>query len=62
VKNVDRRVPIHPSVCLCGKICMDMLASEWWDPLYSVEAVCMSIQSMLDENSVEGRLLGHCAS
>jgi len=46
VKFVGSHIPVHPHVYSNGHICMSILTEDW-SPALSVEAVCLSLVSML---------------
>lgn len=45
------QIPMHPHVYSNGIICIDMLSARHWSPVLTVEAVCISLQSMLTGNT-----------
>lgn len=47
-------VPLHPHIYLNGHICLNLLGNDW-TPACGVEAIVLSIQSMLNNNQVAER-------
>jgi len=50
---------MHPHVYTNGIICLDLLGAEGWSPVCNVEAVCLSLQSMLTGNTRNERPEGN---
>lgn len=47
-------VPLHPHIYLNGHICLNLLGNDW-TPACGIEAIVLSIQSMLNNNQVAER-------
>jgi len=39
----------HPNVFADGSLCLDILTAEKWSPVYSVQTILTSIQSLLND-------------
>jgi ubiquitin-conjugating enzyme E2 W len=48
------KIPIHPHVYSNGHICLNLLGEDW-TPACSIEAIVLSIQSMLANNDINQR-------
>jgi ubiquitin-conjugating enzyme E2 W len=55
VKDGDHPIPLHPHVYSNGIICLDLLDRQGWSPVHNVESVCISLQSMLTQNTKSER-------
>jgi len=55
LKDKDHPIPMHPHVYSNGVICLNVLGLEDWSPVQSVESLCLSLQSMLTDNTKNER-------
>lgn len=53
IENTGKKsvIPIHPHIYSNGHICLNILGEDW-TPACSIESILVSIQSMLDTNTV----------
>lgn len=47
-------IPMHPHIYSNGHICLNLLGDDW-SPASSIESIVVSLQSMLNNNSVNER-------
>lgn len=61
--NVSFVTPIfHPNIGIRGIICLDVLKSENWSPMYNIETIFSSIISLLQDPNPDSPLNGEAAN
>ncbi|KAK5009217.1 Ubiquitin-conjugating enzyme E2 11 [Cryomyces antarcticus] len=50
----------HPNIDFSGRICLDILKDKW-SPIYNVQSVLLSLQSLLGEPNNSSPLNGQAA-
>ena len=56
VKFIGQEIPLHPHVYSNGHICLNILG-DGWTPAQSIRSIALSIQSMLQGNTKNGKLV-----
>lgn len=54
VMFIGEHIPIHPHIYSNGHICLNILG-DGWTPVQTIESIALSIHSMLESNTREGK-------